>query len=76
VPGVISMAIGGGHTHSGRYATGRGANPLEILAFAREEATGALATGATRVRLSRLGESKDLIQYSAKDKEERPHAHR
>ena len=76
VPGVLSMALGGGHQHFGRYASGRGANPLEILALAHEPATGDLATGATRVRLTRIGPGKDLIQYSAEDKEERPHAHR
>ncbi len=76
VPGVLSMAIGGGHTHFGRFASGRGANPLEILALATEPATGDLATGATRVRLTRVGPGKDLIQYSSEDKEERPHAHR
>ena len=30
LPGVISMAIGEGHTHYGRYASGRGANPLSF----------------------------------------------
>ncbi len=31
LPGVISMPIGEGHSHYGRYASGRGANPLSIL---------------------------------------------
>lgn len=76
VPGVLSMAIGGGHQHFGRFASGLGVNPLEILALAYEPTTGDLATGATRVRLTRVGPGKDLIQYSAHDKEERPHGHR
>ena len=31
VPQVVSLGVGDGHTHYGRYASGRGANPLSIL---------------------------------------------
>jgi anaerobic selenocysteine-containing dehydrogenase len=73
VPGVISMAIGQGHSHYGRYASGRGANPLSILAPVWEEATGTPATGATRVRLERMAEGKgELIQFSPQDREQGP----
>jgi anaerobic selenocysteine-containing dehydrogenase len=73
LPGVISMPIGQGHTHYGRYASGRGANPLSILSPAWEEATGVLITGDTRVRLERLGEaSGELIQFSPVDREQGP----
>ena len=71
IPGVVSMAIGDGHTHYGRYASGRGANPISILASAWEPATGALVLGGTRVRLSRAGGRRPLIQFSAQDREER-----
>jgi anaerobic selenocysteine-containing dehydrogenase len=71
LPGVISMAIGQGHTHYGRYASGRGANPLSILAPAQEETTGVLITGGTRVRLERLGEG-ELIQFAPQDREQGP----
>jgi hypothetical protein len=70
VPGVVSMAIGAGHSHYTRYASGQGSNPLSILAPMFEEATGALITGGTRVKLTRLGPGR-LIQYSVKDREER-----
>ena len=76
VPGVVSMAIGDGHTHYGRYASGRGANPLSILAPVYEKSTGALAFGATRVRLARAGGRKDWIQFAAPDREERDYGHR
>jgi len=73
LPGVLSMAIGEGHTHYGRYASGRGANPLSILSPIWEEATGALVTGATRVRLERIGEPNgELIQFSPQDREQGP----
>ena len=71
IPGVVSMAIGDGHTHYGRYASGRGANPISILAPAWEPATGALALGGTRVRLSRAAGRRSWIQFAAPDREER-----
>ena len=69
VPGVVSMAVGDGHTHYGRYASGRGANPLSILAPVWEKSTGALVTGGTRVRLARVGPPAGWIQFSTEDRE-------
>jgi len=71
VPGVVSMAIGDGHSHYGRYASGRGANPISILAPVWEKSTGALVLGATRVRLTRIGRARGWIQFSRHDREER-----
>ncbi len=76
MPGVLSMAIGEGHRHYGRYASGRGANPIRILAPVWEKSTGALVLGATRVRLERLGPRAGLIQFSPNDREHGPWAHR
>jgi len=71
IPGVVSMPIGDGHSHYGRYASGRGANPLSILAAVYEKSTGALVMGGTRVKVSRVGDRKQWIQFSAPDREER-----
>jgi anaerobic selenocysteine-containing dehydrogenase len=76
VPGVVSMAIGDGHAHYGRYASGRGANPLSILAPVWEKSTGALVLGGTRVRLSRAGGPRDWIQFATQDRQERGFDHR
>jgi anaerobic selenocysteine-containing dehydrogenase len=76
VPGVVSMAIGDGHAHYGRYASGRGANPLSILAPVWEKSTGALVLGGTRVRLSRVGGPRDWIQFATQDRQERGFDHR
>ena len=54
-PDVLAMPAGQGHTTFTRYASGRGANPVDLLAPMTEEATGALAWAATRVRLTRIG---------------------
>ncbi len=72
LPGVVSMAIGQGHTHYGRYASGRGANPLSIVAPVWDNSTGALAFGATRVRIARLERAPGLIQFSPNDREQGP----
>jgi anaerobic selenocysteine-containing dehydrogenase len=76
VPGVASMAIGDGHAHYSRYASGRGANPLSILAPVWEKSTGALVLGATRVRLARAGGRREWIQFSTTDRQERGFDHR
>jgi anaerobic selenocysteine-containing dehydrogenase len=72
VPGVVSMAIGQGHQRFGRYASNRGVNPISILAPAWEESTGALALGATRVRLARVGKGGELVQFAVVDREAGP----
>ncbi len=65
-PDVVAMPIGQGHEKFGRYATGRGSNPLSILAPVTEPETGALAWAATRVKLARVGdaEKNKLILFS------------
>lgn len=57
-PDTIAMPVGQGHENFTRYASGRGANPLAILAPKTEAETGALAWAATRVKISRVGEGK------------------
>ncbi len=69
IPGVVSMAIGGGHTHFGRYASGLGANPLAILSSSS-------ATGSTRVKLTRVSDAGKLIQFSTQKRENRGSAYR
>jgi|SRR5690242_4421687 anaerobic selenocysteine-containing dehydrogenase len=54
-PDVAAMPIGQGHQQFDRYSTGRGANPLAVLAPLTETDTGALAWAATRVKLTRIG---------------------
>jgi molybdopterin-containing oxidoreductase family iron-sulfur binding subunit len=54
-PDVIAMPAGQGHRTYTRYASGRGVNPVDLLAPVTEAATGALAWAATRVRVSRVG---------------------
>jgi anaerobic selenocysteine-containing dehydrogenase len=76
LPGVVGMAIGQGHTTYGRYASGRGANPLSILSPVWEKTTGTLVTGGTRVRVARLEKTGELIQFSPQDREQGPWGYR
>jgi anaerobic selenocysteine-containing dehydrogenase len=54
-PTVLGMPMGWGHTAYGRWAEGRGINPMTVLAPLADEATGALAYAATRARLVKTG---------------------
>ena len=77
IPGVVSMAIGEGHSNYGRYASRRGANPLTIVAPVWEQSTHALAFGATRVRITRLDRrATEMIQFSPNDREQGPWGYR
>jgi anaerobic selenocysteine-containing dehydrogenase len=60
-PDVIAMPVGQGHENFTRYATGRGANPISILAPMTVAETGSLAWAATRVKISRVGEGKMVL---------------
>jgi anaerobic selenocysteine-containing dehydrogenase len=54
-PGVVGMPIGEGHRDYGRYARGRGANPMHLVGGLLVDGTSASAWGATRVRITRVG---------------------
>jgi len=54
-PDIVAMPVGQGHRIFTRYASGRGENPVALLAPLTEPVTGALAWAATRVRISRVG---------------------
>jgi anaerobic selenocysteine-containing dehydrogenase len=59
-PEVLAIPLGQGHTSLGRWASGRGANPLGLLSPLADQATGALAYGSTRVSLRKTGRSVSL----------------
>ena len=65
-PDMVAMPVGQGHENFGRFASGRGANPLSILAPLAERETGSLAWAATRVKIARVGgpEQAKLVLFS------------
>jgi anaerobic selenocysteine-containing dehydrogenase len=73
-PDVIAMPAGQGHETFTRYASGRGSNPVKVLAPVVEPVTGALAWAATRVKVTRVSEPNgELIRYGAALREFEPH---
>jgi anaerobic selenocysteine-containing dehydrogenase len=54
-PDVVAMPAGQGHRTYTRYASGRGVNPVDLLAPVTEKTTGAVAWAATRVQIARIG---------------------
>ena len=64
MPNVVAMPVGQGHAEYGRYARGRGANPIDILSPRMEPETGSLAWNATRVRLNPTGRRANLVRTS------------
>jgi anaerobic selenocysteine-containing dehydrogenase len=74
-PDVIAMPVGQGHETFTRYASGRGANPISILAPVAEPVTGSLAWGATRVRIARAGDAGGQVILFAGEMREHPQGH-
>ena len=72
-PDMIAMPVGQGHESFTRYASGRGVNPIAILAPLTESATGALAWAATRVKITRAGDGDGRLIMYAGEMREHPH---
>jgi anaerobic selenocysteine-containing dehydrogenase len=53
-PDIVAMPAGQGHSMFTRYASGRGANPVEVLAATAVDRVGTIAWAATRVRVARV----------------------
>ena len=64
---AVAVPLGQGHTEYGRFAKGRGVNPLKILSPAREGKTGELAMYSTRVKLAKTGRNKTLEKLGGSD---------
>jgi anaerobic selenocysteine-containing dehydrogenase len=63
-PDVIAMPAGQGHETYTRFASGRGVNPISILAPITEPETGALAWAATRVRIAKVEGKGPLVLFA------------
>ena len=63
------MPIGQGHTDYGRYASGRGSNPIQILSPQLETETGDLAWAATRVAINPTGRRVEIVKTGGVSRE-------
>ncbi len=61
-PDMVAMPLGQGHRDLGRYAKGRGVNPLHLLSLV-DSGGSQPAWDATRVRIRRISEKGDLVVY-------------
>ncbi|RMH18258.1 MAG: 4Fe-4S dicluster domain-containing protein, partial [Gemmatimonadetes bacterium] len=70
-PGIredtVAIAMGGGHTAAGRFADGKGVNPLALLPAEAEAPSGGLVTMATRVTLTPTGRKRRLASISGSE---------
>jgi molybdopterin-containing oxidoreductase family iron-sulfur binding subunit len=72
-PDIVAIPVGQGHENFTRYASGRGVNPIAILAPSTEADTGALAWAATRVKIARAGDPDRALIMFAGEMREHPH---
>jgi len=75
-PDVLAMPAGQGHTTFTRYASGRGANPVDLLAPTTVEDIDAVAWASTRVKIARVGESDGRLILFAGEMRDRIEQHR
>jgi anaerobic selenocysteine-containing dehydrogenase len=61
-PGVVAIPVGQGHAVYGRYAEGRGVNPIHIVETLMDDQSGDLAWASTRVKLKNTGERLRIIK--------------
>ncbi len=66
-PDAIAVPMGQGHEAYGRYAKGRGVNPLKILALNTEGKTGELAHHGTEVQVSRTSVRDAMVQFGGSE---------
>ena len=66
-PDVVGIPVGQGHLDYGRFAARRGSNPLALVSPITDPESGALAWGATRVRVESTGKKKELARLENLD---------
>jgi anaerobic selenocysteine-containing dehydrogenase len=70
-PDMVGIPVGQGHLDYGRFAARRGSNPLALVSPIIDPDTGALAWGATRVRVEPTGKKQELARLENLDGEGR-----
>ncbi len=55
-PDTVALAMGGGHTNFGQFATNQGVNAMDLLSGAGDALSGAMALAGARVSITPTGE--------------------
>ena len=66
-PDAVAVPLGQGHEEYGRYAKGRGVNPLKILSPVHDSKTGELAMFGTRVKVAKAGRKETLVRLGGSE---------
>jgi molybdopterin-containing oxidoreductase family iron-sulfur binding subunit len=66
-PDAVAVPLGQGHEEYGRYAKGRGVNPLNVLDPVTDKTTGELAQHATRVQIAKAGRHETLVRFGGSE---------
>jgi molybdopterin-containing oxidoreductase family iron-sulfur binding subunit len=66
---VAALPIGQGHSSYGRYATGRGANPIDLLSPVPEVPSGGMMWSSTRVKITKTGKRQPLVMTAGSDRQ-------
>ena len=64
-PDTVAIPIGQGHTQFGRYAAGRGSNPVDLLPPGAEAETDGLAWASVRVKITPTGRRRTLARLES-----------
>ena len=68
-PEAVAVQLGQGHTEYGRYAQGRGANPIELLPAKPEAASGGLPWLSVKVQIAKTGRRTELVSTAGSDRQ-------
>ncbi len=66
---TVAIPIGGGHDNFGRYARGRGVNPLALLGTPADQVSDAIAWLSARVRLTPTGRRVHLVHVQGSNED-------
>ncbi len=66
---TVAIPLGQGHTHLGRYAKGRGANPMALLPAQPETLAGGINFLSVRVQLKPTGKNSRMANVSGSDRQ-------
>jgi molybdopterin-containing oxidoreductase family iron-sulfur binding subunit len=67
-PGTAAVAVGQGHSGYGRYAQGKGANPIPLLSVEPETDSGALVTCGIQIVIKQTGAKHSLAITAGSDR--------
>jgi molybdopterin-containing oxidoreductase family iron-sulfur binding subunit len=68
-PEAVAVPLGQGHTAYGRYAEGKGANPVAALPPQAQPGTGARIWSGVRVRIEKLAINRPLVKTQHEDRQ-------